>query len=203
MMFCIWRRRAPGSGDERPPTSVWNASRNQGGALAAARCARPLSLMPVDCEPSVNPSIGLCLYARMLTGNDWRILLLFSRLVFFSTVYVIPGISLICFVLVALRNVRAAGEGSLFKIARMWPPSPAAVSDLCGVLAAGLVEVIIYSSPDDKKKNRGFCFLEYDSHKAASLAKRRLGTGRIKVRSQGFPYVHCVSLLCKLVSLKC
>lgn len=50
-----------------------------------------------------------------------------------------------------------------------------------GVIAAGLVEVIIYSSPDDKKKNRGFCFLEYESHKAASLAKRRLGTGRIKV----------------------
>lgn len=49
------------------------------------------------------------------------------------------------------------------------------------VCAAGLVEVIIYSSPDDKKKNRGFCFLEYESHKAASLAKRRLGTGRIKV----------------------
>lgn len=46
---------------------------------------------------------------------------------------------------------------------------------------AGLMEVIIYSSPDDKKKNRGFCFLEYESHKAASLAKRRLGTGRIKV----------------------
>lgn len=48
-------------------------------------------------------------------------------------------------------------------------------------ITAGLVEVIIYSSPDDKKKNRGFCFLEYESHKAASLAKRRLGTGRIKV----------------------
>merc|ERR1719318_1625603 len=47
----------------------------------------------------------------------------------------------------------------------------------------GLVDVIIYSSPDDKKKNRGFCFLEYESHKAASLAKRRLGTGRIKVWS--------------------
>ena len=63
------------------------------------------------------------------------------------------------------------------------------------------MEVIIYSSPDDKKKNRGFCFLEYESHKAASLAKRfvfsqllrppcnwfnlhrRLGTGRIKVWS--------------------
>ena len=69
--------------------------------------------------------------------------------------------------------------------------------------SAGLREVIIYSSPDDKKKNRytnncpifcahifksiiccccrGFCFLEYESHKAASLAKRRLETGRVKV----------------------
>lgn len=52
-----------------------------------------------------------------------------------------------------------------------------------GKHAPGLTEVIIYSSPDDKKKNRGFCFLEYESHKAASLAKRRLGTGRIKVWS--------------------
>ncbi|XP_046738996.1 heterogeneous nuclear ribonucleoprotein R isoform X1 [Diprion similis] len=55
------------------------------------------------------------------------------------------------------------------------------ISDEFGKLAAGLTEVIIYSSPDDKKKNRGFCFLEYESHKSASLAKRRLGTGRIKV----------------------
>lgn len=60
------------------------------------------------------------------------------------------------------------------------------------MIAAGLVEVIIYSSPDDKKKNRGFCFLEYESHKAASLAKRRLGTGRIKVNvnSDTLPVYH-------------
>jgi glycogen synthase len=47
--------------------------------------------------------------------------------------------------------------------------------------SAGLAEVIIYSSPDDRRKNRGFCFLEYDSHKSASLAKRRLSTGRVKI----------------------
>lgn len=58
----------------------------------------------------------------------------------------------------------------------------ALTADCYHMIAAGLMEVIIYSSPDDKKKNRGFCFLEYESHKAASLAKRRLGTGRIKVR---------------------
>jgi len=46
----------------------------------------------------------------------------------------------------------------------------------------GLQEVIIYSSPDDsKKKNRGFAFLEYESHKSASLAKRKLSSGRVKV----------------------
>jgi len=46
----------------------------------------------------------------------------------------------------------------------------------------GLTEVIIYSSPDDpKKKNRGFAFLEYDSHKSASVAKRRIGNGRTRV----------------------
>ena len=49
------------------------------------------------------------------------------------------------------------------------------------MVSAGLAEVIIYSSPDDRRKNRGFCFLEYDSHKSASLAKRRLSTGRVKI----------------------
>ncbi|XP_054165897.1 heterogeneous nuclear ribonucleoprotein R-like [Oppia nitens] len=48
-------------------------------------------------------------------------------------------------------------------------------------LAGGLTEVIVYSSPDDRKKNRGFCFLEYESHKSASLAKRKLSTARTKV----------------------
>jgi len=57
------------------------------------------------------------------------------------------------------------------------------IEEECTKIAPGLREVIIYSSPDDKKKNRGFCFLEYDSHKSASLAKRRLETGRIKVWS--------------------
>lgn len=49
------------------------------------------------------------------------------------------------------------------------------------VAIGGLSEVIVYSSPDDRKRNRGFCFLEYESHKAASLAKRKLSTARTKV----------------------
>lgn len=49
------------------------------------------------------------------------------------------------------------------------------------IFLGGLTEVIIYSSPDDRRKNRGFCFLEYDSHKAASVAKRRLNAPNYKV----------------------
>ncbi|KPP76865.1 heterogeneous nuclear ribonucleoprotein R-like [Scleropages formosus] len=45
----------------------------------------------------------------------------------------------------------------------------------------GLVEVILYHQPDDKKKNRGFCFLEYEDHKSAAQARRRLMSGKVKV----------------------
>ena len=50
------------------------------------------------------------------------------------------------------------------------------------IFAENLADVIIYSSPDDsKRKNRGFAFLEYASHKDASVAKRRIGNGRTRV----------------------
>ncbi|XP_004911637.1 heterogeneous nuclear ribonucleoprotein R isoform X1 [Xenopus tropicalis] len=45
----------------------------------------------------------------------------------------------------------------------------------------GLVDVILYHQPDDKKKNRGFCFLEYEDHKTAAQARRRLMSGKVKV----------------------
>lgn len=45
----------------------------------------------------------------------------------------------------------------------------------------GLQEVILYQQPDDKKKNRGFCFLEYEDHKSAAQARRRLMSGKVKV----------------------
>ncbi|KAI3364648.1 hypothetical protein L3Q82_011419 [Scortum barcoo] len=41
----------------------------------------------------------------------------------------------------------------------------------------GLSDVILYHQPDDKKKNRGFCFLEYEDHKTAAQARRRLMSG--------------------------
>nr|XP_061808234.1 heterogeneous nuclear ribonucleoprotein R-like isoform X5 [Nerophis lumbriciformis] len=49
-----------------------------------------------------------------------------------------------------------------------------------GKVTEGLQEVIIYHQPDDKKKNRGFCFLEYEDHKSAAQVKvlfvRKLAT---------------------------
>ena len=45
-----------------------------------------------------------------------------------------------------------------------------------------LIDVLTSSSPDHaKKKNRGFAFLEYASHKDASVAKRKIGSGRTRI----------------------
>ncbi|XP_013416723.1 heterogeneous nuclear ribonucleoprotein Q [Lingula anatina] len=56
-----------------------------------------------------------------------------------------------------------------------------------GKIAEGLVDCIVYGNPDDpKKKNRGFAFLEFDSHKSASTAKRRLSSGRVKAWNGDF-----------------
>uniref|UniRef100_A0A2K5ETS1 RRM domain-containing protein n=1 Tax=Aotus nancymaae TaxID=37293 RepID=A0A2K5ETS1_AOTNA len=44
----------------------------------------------------------------------------------------------------------------------------------------GLVDIILYHQPDDKKKNRGFCFLEYEDHKSAAQARCRLMSGKVK-----------------------
>lgn len=48
-------------------------------------------------------------------------------------------------------------------------------------VTSGLSDVIVYMSAEDKSRNRGFAFLEYESHQSASLARRRLASGRVKV----------------------
>ncbi|XP_013404611.1 APOBEC1 complementation factor isoform X2 [Lingula anatina] len=45
----------------------------------------------------------------------------------------------------------------------------------------GVVDVIVYPSATDKTKNRGFAFVEYDSHRAAAMARRKLIPGRIQL----------------------
>ena len=45
----------------------------------------------------------------------------------------------------------------------------------------GVVDVIVYPSATDKSKNRGFAFVEYESHRAAAMARRKLIPGRIQL----------------------
>jgi RNA recognition motif. (a.k.a. RRM, RBD, or RNP domain) len=45
----------------------------------------------------------------------------------------------------------------------------------------GVVDVIVYPSANDKSKNRGFAFVEYASHRAAAMARRKLIPGRIQL----------------------
>ncbi|XP_040217996.1 APOBEC1 complementation factor isoform X1 [Rana temporaria] len=45
----------------------------------------------------------------------------------------------------------------------------------------GVIDVIVYPSAADKAKNRGFAFVEYDSHRAAAMARRKLLPGRIQL----------------------
>ena len=44
-----------------------------------------------------------------------------------------------------------------------------------------VVDVIVYPSAHDKTKNRGFAFVEYESHRAAAMARRKLIPGRIQL----------------------
>lgn len=61
------------------------------------------------------------------------------------------------------------------------PPLLSSSLTLLGAATEGLNDVILYHQPDDKKKNRGFCFLEYEDHKTAAQARRRLMSGKVKV----------------------
>lgn len=44
-----------------------------------------------------------------------------------------------------------------------------------------VVDVIVYPSATDKSKNRGFAFVEYESHRAAAMARRKLMNGKIQL----------------------
>ncbi|XP_068259942.1 probable RNA-binding protein 46 [Nyctibius grandis] len=45
----------------------------------------------------------------------------------------------------------------------------------------GVVDVIVYPNATDKTKNRGFAFVEYESHRAAAMARRRLIPGTFQL----------------------
>jgi len=41
-------------------------------------------------------------------------------------------------------------------------------------LTEDVIDVIVYADARDKTKNRGFAFVEYESHRAAAMARRNL-----------------------------
>ncbi|XP_059080728.1 probable RNA-binding protein 46 isoform X2 [Tigriopus californicus] len=51
-------------------------------------------------------------------------------------------------------------------------------------LTEGVREVILYPSQMDKSKTRGYAFVEYESHRLAALARRKLVPGRIFLLGQ-------------------
>ncbi|XP_076354955.1 putative RNA-binding protein 46 isoform X3 [Tachypleus tridentatus] len=48
-------------------------------------------------------------------------------------------------------------------------------------LTEGVVDVIVYSHVEDKSKNRGFAFVEFENHKAAAIARRKLMNGKFQM----------------------
>lgn len=52
-------------------------------------------------------------------------------------------------------------------------------------LAEGVVKCIVYADARDKTKNRGFAFVEFESHRAAAMARRKLvGGGPVQLWGQ-------------------
>ena len=58
------------------------------------------------------------------------------------------------------------------------------ILDEMKTVADGVVDAIVYPSITDKTKNRGFAFVEFESHRAAAMARRKLLPGRIQLWGQ-------------------
>ncbi|KAG1667440.1 APOBEC1 complementation factor [Nymphon striatum] len=55
------------------------------------------------------------------------------------------------------------------------------VKEAMGNVTEGVVNVILYASVTDKSKSRGFAFVEYESHRAAAMARRKLIPGKVEL----------------------
>lgn len=51
------------------------------------------------------------------------------------------------------------------------------IKDAMAKLTDGVISVYIYNSHLDKSKSRGYAFIEYETHRAAALARRKLVPG--------------------------
>ena len=57
--------------------------------------------------------------------------------------------------------------------------SPSEIKTEMEKLTDGVKDIILYPSLIDKSKTRGYAFVEYESHRAAALARRELVRGKI------------------------
>ena len=57
--------------------------------------------------------------------------------------------------------------------------SPTDIKDGMEQLTEGVKNIILYPSLLDKSKTRGYAFVEYESHRAAAIARRKLLLGRV------------------------
>jgi len=48
----------------------------------------------------------------------------------------------------------------------------------------GIIDVILYSSVTDKTKSRGFAFVEFQNHRLAAMARRKMIAGRVHLWDQ-------------------
>lgn len=55
------------------------------------------------------------------------------------------------------------------------------VKEAMSNVTEGVVNVILYASITDKTKSRGFAFVEYESHRAAAMARRKLIPGKVEL----------------------
>jgi Q family heterogeneous nuclear ribonucleoprotein R len=55
------------------------------------------------------------------------------------------------------------------------------ILDEINKVTEGVRDVIVYPSASDKTKNRGFAFIEYENHRAAAMARKKLISGRIQL----------------------
>ena len=55
------------------------------------------------------------------------------------------------------------------------------IEDELNKYVEGITDVILYSSVGDKTKSRGFAFVEFQNHRAAAMARRKLIPGRVQL----------------------
>lgn len=52
---------------------------------------------------------------------------------------------------------------------------------VCMQVTEGVKYVLLYPPPSDKTKNRGFAFIEYENHRMAAMARKKIISGYVQL----------------------